>query len=155
MQKSKVQIKNQKLNDREVFVTQSNEQTITLGKEFVKKLRACNIVCLYGKLGGGKTTFAKGVALGLGIDTTVISPTFTIVREYTGKTKLYHLDFYRIEHEKEVLAIGLKDILSDKNAVVLIEWADKIPSYLPKKRWEVKFTYIDENKREILLEKLR
>lgn len=88
-------------------------------------LRPRDVVVLSGDLGAGKTTFTQGVGRGLGIDEQITSPTFTIVRSYTGRLDLYHLDVYRLSELEEVADLGLGEILDD-DAVTLIEWGDRI-----------------------------
>ena len=90
------------------------------------------LLALCGPLGAGKTHFTQGLARGLGIDpSAVTSPTFTLVNEYGGgRLPLFHFDFYRLESESEVLAIGWEEYL-DEPGVVVVEWANKFPHLLP------------------------
>lgn len=133
-----------------VFITNNFEETRKLGNDFAKILEAGNIVCLYGDLGSGKTTFVQGLAAGLGIKNRIISPTFVIVRTYDlGDKNFYHIDLYRTESEKDIEGLGIEEIINNKNNIVVIEWAEKLKSYLPKKRIGVHFFYENENKRKI------
>jgi tRNA threonylcarbamoyladenosine biosynthesis protein TsaE len=111
-----------------------------------------DVVALVGELGSGKTWFAKGLALGLGVspDTVITSPSFTFVKEYEGRYTFYHMDFYRLESLPELLSAGLEEYLHNRGVVVL-EWADRWPEILPEKRVMVKFDIIDEQRREITL----
>lgn len=85
-------------------------------------------------LGGGKTTFVRGLAAGMGSSDHVSSPTFTISREYSaGPLTLYHFDFYRL-HEPGVVAAELAEFLDDPHAVVAVEWGDVVEEVLPAKR---------------------
>lgn len=116
-------------------ITKSDDETKKLGEVFAKELRPGDIVFLYGNLGFGKTTFVKGVALGLGIKTRIISPTFTIVRQHKN---LYHIDLYRIETEKQLDDLGLHEIIEEKNSIKLIEWPEKL-QLIGNKHWKVRF----------------
>jgi tRNA threonylcarbamoyladenosine biosynthesis protein TsaE len=128
--------------------TRSAEETISLGMKFSGTLAKKDVVVLEGALGGGKTTFIKGVVKGLNIKTKVLSPSFTLVRQY-GKAEfcLYHIDLYRLK-EDEIFNIGIEDFLYSKDAVTMIEWGEKIedciPSYI-----KIVFSLLDNNVRKI------
>lgn len=108
------------------------------------------VICLIGELGTGKTVFVKGFAQALGINETITSPTFNIVKEYnSGELPLYHMDVYRLEDEKKD-SIGLTDYFT-KGGITIIEWADLITDELPEERLEIYFRFIDENTRSIVL----
>lgn len=126
------------------IITKSSEETKKLGFDFAKTLQEGDIVCLYGDLGSGKTTFVQGLAEGLGIKNKIISPTFIIVRKYDY---FYHVDLYRIESPEN---LGLIEILNDKSSIVAIEWAEKLGSLTPDKRIDIKFSHADGNTRKIL-----
>jgi tRNA threonylcarbamoyladenosine biosynthesis protein TsaE len=82
------------------------------------------------------------------------SPTYTFVREYkTGKKKLYHFDFYRVESADDLMAESLREIFDDKNAIILIEWPDRIAEFLPENRLNLNFEYLDEKTRRITVTK--
>ena len=138
-----------------VFITNNSEETKKLGRDFAKELKRGVAVCLYGDLGSGKTTFAQGLALGLGIKQRIISPTFIIVRNYRIKNhesrimNFYHIDLYRIESERDIEGLGIEEILEDSSNIVVIEWAEKLNKLLPKKRIDVRFFYKKENVRKI------
>lgn len=143
-------------NDREI-ITQNAQETATLGQELAYYLRTQNlelndqkrgqapnatVICLYGELGSGKTTFAQGFAKGLGINARLLSPTFIIVRRYNlvrFPGFLYHLDLYRLHKEEELIGLGLSEILADSNSFVLIEWAEKLGKFLPRQRVDIHF----------------
>lgn len=102
-----------------------------------------HIFCLYGDLGAGKTTFTQGFAKGLGISSRVLSPTFLISKRYATSFEhryFYHLDIYRMESEGGLESIGLAEILADIRSVIVIEWAEKLQSYLPKLRNDITFS---------------
>ena len=125
--------------DREVR-TENALETISLARQVAEECHAPTVICLYGELGSGKTTFVQGFAKALGITSRLLSPTFIIVRRYQIPKKsevLYHIDLYRTNSAKEVEGVGRAEILSDPYAYVLIEWADKLGSMMPKKRLDV------------------
>lgn len=123
------------------------------GKSFAKTLVPGDIVLLHGNLGSGKTTFAQGVAQGLGITKRIISPTFIIMRTYTlQKGNLYHVDLYRIASEKDIEGLGLLELIELGNDIFLIEWPEKIDHLLPTTRKDLFFEYIDDNRRSIVIE---
>ena len=138
------------------ILTENAQETYRLGQEFTDYLVKNNlsVLALTGDLGAGKTVFISGLAAGLGIKRRILSPTFILMREYPVERKdfpfrrLYHIDLYRIESEKDIEALGLKEIMADPVNLVAIEWAEKMRG-LPKKRVEVKFKYVDENRRKI------
>ncbi len=110
------------------------------------------LICLKGDLGEGKTTFTQGVAEALKIKESVTSPTFLIMKKYQpprGKYTLYHFDCYRVENAQEILDLGWKEINKEKNNIILVEWAEKIKSILPKDSIWIKFGFVDEKIRRI------
>ncbi len=127
--------------------TRSPNGTLALGETIMElMLPTPRTVILRGDLGAGKTTLVRGIARSLGApEDDVTSPTFTLVHEYQGRTrKLYHLDLYRLEREGELLQLGLEEMESDPNALILIEWGDKFPSVIARARGEVAVTQGDE-----------
>ncbi len=90
-----------------------------------------SILALRGVLGAGKTTLAKGIARGLGIDEEVTSPTYTIVSEYEGRLHLHHVDAYRLAGEADFIEVGGEDLLADRDGLCLVEWSERIPAALP------------------------
>jgi ATPase, YjeE family len=131
------------MNDR---ITTKNElETIEIAQNFESEKFPNMIICLEGDLGSGKTIFAKGFAQALGIDESITSPTFNIIKEYhNGEMPLFHMDVYRLDGKVDDL--GLEEFYN-KNGVVIIEWADTIRSYLPEERLDIKFKIIDEDTR--------
>lgn len=119
--------------NRQVFTTNSAEETFELAYGIGEGLSRSQIILLQGDLGAGKTVFAKGIAAGLDIDPAeVTSPTFTIVNEYQGRMKLYHLDLYRLEGVAgETEGLGLGEIMSDEKGIVLIEWPERMVGNYP------------------------
>ena len=107
----------------------NEEELIQWGQRLGTLLQAGDVLVLTGDLGAGKTTFTKGLALGLGISQMIKSPTYTIVREYEGRLPLYHLDIYRIGDDSD--SIDLDDFLFGEG-VTVIEWAELLGENLPE-----------------------
>lgn len=116
--------------------TRSAEETSALGARLAELLRAGDVVVLTGDLGTGKTVLAQGIGRGLGVREPIVSPTFTIVREYEGDLPLLHLDVYRLDHLQEAIDLGLDELL-DEGRVVVIEWGEAVGALLPVDRLEV------------------
>ncbi|MBI4260464.1 MAG: tRNA (adenosine(37)-N6)-threonylcarbamoyltransferase complex ATPase subunit type 1 TsaE [Actinobacteria bacterium] len=112
------------------------EDTRELGEAVAGFLEPGDVVVLTGDLGAGKTTFVQGAARGLGVDRGVVSPTFTLVREYVGRVPVRHVDVYRLDRVQEVIDLGLEDLLSE-DAVVFVEWGDVVAALLPEDHLEV------------------
>ncbi|MCL5095220.1 MAG: tRNA (adenosine(37)-N6)-threonylcarbamoyltransferase complex ATPase subunit type 1 TsaE [Patescibacteria group bacterium] len=132
----------------EIIFTKSAEQTQKLGEKFAQDLKSGGIICLYGDLGSGKTTFVQGLARGLGIKQRILSPTFLIVREYPN---FYHLDLYRLQKSEEIADLGFREMIENPQNVVVIEWAEKAKNLLPKERIEINFEIVNENERKITI----
>ena len=115
----------------EIWESGREEESFQLAKKLGEKAKKGEIYCLEGELGTGKTVFAKGFAKGLGIEEIVDSPTFTIVKEYQGREKLYHFDVYRIEDIEELQEIGFSEMICG-DAICLIEWASQIEEEIPE-----------------------
>ncbi len=142
------------------ILTSHAQETMDFGRQLAidvgKKKRGdgAKIVCLYGELGSGKTTFAQGFAKGLGITKRILSPTFIIVRRYElPKTKsfFYHLDLYRLQTVEEFEELGLWEIFDDPNAFVFIEWAEKLGEMLPEHRIDFQFSVLEDGIHKILM----
>lgn len=132
-----------------IFESGSAERTEEIAADLAGTFRGGEVVTLTGELGAGKTVFAKGIAKGLGIADTVVSPTFTIMQAYEGRLKLYHCDMYRIEGEGELSETGFFDALSDPRGVMVIEWPSKIEGALPKDAVNVEIERVSESGRRI------
>ena len=125
------------------ITTKSERETIELAENFEAEKIENMVICLNGDLGSGKTLFTKGFAAALGIDETITSPTFNIIKEYpNGELPLYHMDVYRLEGNID--GTGILDYF-DKGGVTIIEWADMIKDYLPEERLEITFKVASEN----------
>ncbi len=140
-------------NDVIEFVTQSAEQTTRLGRKLGTLLQPDDLVCLYGDLGAGKTAFARGVGAGWGTTLRVTSPTFTLVNEYPRADGiiLYHLDCYRLQSEADAITTGIEDIL-DARAAVMIEWPERVETFLVAERLNIYLRHSDINRRGLRLE---
>ena len=132
------------------MISRSAEETQALGYEFASTLKRGSVVSLEGSLGAGKTVFAKGIARALGITEAIVSPTFTLVQEYEGKEKLYHLDVYRISGEDEFESMGGEEFLYP-DGITLIEWAEKIKDMLPEDTIYVRIEILPDQAREITI----
>ena len=106
------------------------------------------VIGLEGELGGGKTTFIQGLAKGLGVKEKILSPTFVIMKKFNN---FYHIDCYRTQESKELLNLGFKEIISNPENIVAVEWADKIKKIMPKNTIWIKFKFIDEKIRRIVI----
>lgn len=123
--------------------THNEGETKELAKKLARRLTGGEIICLMGELGSGKTTFVQGLAEGLGIEVTIISPTFTLVREYFGRLPLFHVDAYRLNGltvDEIQEQVGLWEYM-ERGGVVVIEWADLIASTLPPERLDIIFRH--------------
>jgi tRNA threonylcarbamoyladenosine biosynthesis protein TsaE len=103
----------------------SPEQTQRLGALLGPALGPGDVILLQGGLGAGKTALTQGIARGLGVTETVNSPTFTILKEYSGRLPLYHFDLYRIEHPDELLSLGFEQYFDAGDGVCVVEWAER------------------------------
>lgn len=111
-----------------IYNSNSVENTYEIAREIATKLRGGEVILLNGDLGAGKTTFTKGLALALGVEKSITSPTFTIIKEYVGdKFELIHMDMYRLEEEDEAYELGVEEYLRD-DTIVVIEW-NKIDNF--------------------------
>jgi tRNA threonylcarbamoyladenosine biosynthesis protein TsaE len=141
--------------------SKSNQETLEIGKNIAKNLKGGDIMLLKGDLGAGKTTLTKGIAMGLGITDDIVSPTFTLMQIYpinnhppkadpSGAENLVHVDTYRLEHEEDLVDIGIEDYLGDKNTICIIEWPEKISGLLKnKKTIEITIAHVKKDEREI------
>jgi tRNA threonylcarbamoyladenosine biosynthesis protein TsaE len=112
------------------------EDTRGIGRAVAGLLRAGDVVELSGDLGAGKTAFVQGAAAGLGVGEPVTSPTFTLMREYQGTHRVYHLDVYRLDRVQDVLDLGFEELL-DAEGVLFIEWGDVVEALLPESHLRV------------------
>lgn len=121
------------------FTTASPEETIELGKKIGLRLQRGDVIAMQGTLAAGKTTITKGIALSLGVEDTITSPTFCLISEYQGKMPLYHMDVYRLDGADDFVGLGTDDMIYGEG-VSIIEWSEKIMSELPAKTILLKIT---------------
>lgn len=107
------------------IITESPGETEALGKKLGEKLRPGDVLALFGGLGAGKTTFVRGLALGLDVKDPVTSPTYTIVNEYPAKIPLFHFDMYRLSDSDELFEIGWEDYML-RGGVIAVEWSENV-----------------------------
>jgi tRNA threonylcarbamoyladenosine biosynthesis protein TsaE len=127
-------------------IIHSEKEMQALAARFAKKLRGGEVLALVGELGAGKTTFTKGLAKALGVRAVVQSPTFLLMKCYPVKKSapfdsLCHVDAYRIKSERELITIGLGELLGDPHVVTVIEWADRVKKLLPKTAVHIVFAH--------------
>lgn len=133
----------------------STEEMIEFGKEIGSNLEGGSVLELIGDVGAGKTTFTKGLALGLGVLETVQSPTFTISRVYEGDNlTLSHYDFYRL-NDYGIMKMELAENLSDTQNITVVEWGGELADILPEKHLRLIFESISEDKRLVKVREVR
>lgn len=132
------------------YITSSADETHALGRILGQSLNLGEVVAFFGDLGAGKTTFIRGLVDGVGsVDTrSVSSPTFAFLNIYNGEKMIFHFDLYRLPREEEFFAAGFDEYFKAKG-ICCIEWAEKIPKYLPSHSIRVSLTYLDEMTRQI------
>lgn len=135
------------------FLSRSEQETIRYGLSFAKTLTPGNVLALSGGLGSGKTTFVKGVALGLGLKNAdeVKSPTFVLMHHYPTKISMYHFDLYRLENENDFEGIDLEGTLNDAKAISCVEWGEKAKDLFPAGTYFFKFERVSEHVRKITI----
>ena len=134
------------------ITTHSAGETIAFGRTLTELLTPPKLVLLRGDLGAGKTTLVKGIAAGFEAaqEDDVTSPTFTLVHEYRGpRANLYHLDLYRLDTPRELETLGLDDLRSSDNSILLIEWGEKFPRLQRERDIEISFERNGETRRKI------
>src|SRR5467141_1951740 len=132
------------------MVSNSEQETYSFAKKLAESLPTPAHVLLYGELGAGKTVFAKGLADGFGVTDVdeVSSPTFTLVNQYSGSVRIYHIDLYRIE-TGALDGLGLEEIFDDPNAAVIVEWAERLGQFETPGAVRVFLSYVDDHSRKI------
>lgn len=151
---------------RKEFISTNSKQTQILGKLLAEEIRGQAVICLEGDLGAGKTTFTQGFLQGLKIKGPYTSPTFVVMKHYERKVKspvstgrqekskvkifnIYHIDAYRVNSE-DVLNLGWEEIIAGEN-IIIIEWADRIKKIIPKDAVWIKFEWLEDKKRKIII----
>ena len=145
------------------YTSNSKEETQKIASNFAKSLKGGEVLCFYGNLGTGKTTFIQSLAKALGVKENVTSPTYVLIKKYKTANKksipskkvvakniqypisniqfFYHMDAYRLGSSQEALDLGLEEIWNDPANIIAIEWADKISDILPKNKIDLCFVY--------------
>jgi len=137
---------------KDIFISNSENETLSYGKELASKLVAGDVLALVGNLGSGKTILTKGIAKGIGIVDIVNSPTFKLISEYNSTPPLYHFDFYRIKSVKEIIDFGIEYYYSN-NGVCIIEWANLFPNIIPNSaKWFIFEIEKNQNRKIIFKE---
>ena len=132
--------------------TSSPEETIAAAEKLGGLLEAGDMIAYKGGLGAGKTTFTRGLAIGMGLGDNVTSPTFALVNEYRGEDMtLYHFDMYRINSEEDLESTGFYDYDFENN-VAAVEWSENIADFLPKSTIYITIERLSELEREIIIE---
>ncbi|MBR4693739.1 MAG: tRNA (adenosine(37)-N6)-threonylcarbamoyltransferase complex ATPase subunit type 1 TsaE [Bacilli bacterium] len=130
------------------YTSRSEDDTMEIAENIESEKFPGMVICLTGELGSGKTVFVKGFARALGIQETITSPTFTLVKVYTdGEMQLNHMDVYRLDDSSEDL--GLSDYLN-QDAVTIIEWPEMIEEQLPEERLDIKIKVVDDDTRVLV-----
>lgn len=135
-------------------ITKSAKDTKKLGQKVGSSLKGGEIIALSGDLGAGKTTFVQGLAVGLGIESKIISPTFILMRQHKfSDFNFYHVDLYRLEDsvKEEVINLGLTDVWGKGNNIVVVEWAEKAKSLFPKETIWINFELLNDDERKITI----
>ncbi|MBI2108983.1 MAG: tRNA (adenosine(37)-N6)-threonylcarbamoyltransferase complex ATPase subunit type 1 TsaE [Parcubacteria group bacterium] len=142
-------------------ITHNPKETEKIAREIVAnilsdtKRKEATMLALYGDLGSGKTNFAQAAAKEFGVEETVPSPTFILLRAYdilkNDFTKFIHIDAYRLKDEGELHQIGWDDIKKDSRNIILVEWADRIEKAIPKNAIKIYFEHISEHERKITI----
>ena len=132
----------------DTLITESPAQTEAAGEALARRVPAGAVIVLSGPLGSGKTTFVRGVAVGLGIRDTVTSPSYAIIMEYGTPPRLVHIDLYRTSSDEELMLLGLEDAI-DSDALKVIEWGERAESFLPPDCVRVEIRIVDGTRRRI------
>lgn len=140
------------------FISRNEQQTFDLGVRIGRQLSGGEILLLNGPLGAGKTVLVKGIAQALEVEEEeVSSPSFTLVNPYDGRLLLYHVDLYRLpEGASAAHAVDLDELLADEDAIIVIEWAERMGKYrLPSNAWQILITGDGEAPRMISISEFR
>jgi len=154
------------------FITQNFRETKKLGKLLADELFGGEVICLYGELGAGKTTFSQGLLEGLGAQKPYTSPTFVVMKKYEVRSKkqearskkqearskkgeiktIYHLDAYRVETE-DILNLGWEEIITNPSNICIVEWAERIEKIIPERAVWIGFEWQDVKRRKLTIGK--
>ncbi len=136
----------------QTYISDSPAMTEQFAKQVAVGLKGGDVIAFHGGMGVGKTAFVRGLAEGLAVRGEVCSPTFALVHEYKGPLTLFHFDLYRIADPDDLYSTGFFDYLELPNAILAIEWSERVLSELPSHTIHITLTALDENRREIRVE---
>ncbi len=133
-------------NKKEIFITESPDETQALGEKLGKTLKQGDVIALIGDLGTGKTCLTQGIARGVGIapNEIVSSPSYILINEYNGTIPIYHIDLYRLENSKEIAELGLSEYV-EGDGICIIEWAERMADALPDTSIKIHITLGETN----------
>lgn len=140
-----------------IHLTKSEEETKKLASKILKELKMKGVICLYGPLGAGKTTFVKGIAELLNLPEMAIkSPTYTYIREYiTPDCRVYHFDLYRLEGKPLLARNMVQEVMERDPDLLIIEWPEFLESHIPESRTDIRLKVRGAGEREIEIKHLR
>ena len=139
------------------YITRSADETIELGRKLASTLKDARMIILRGALGAGKTTLVKGIAEGLhaASQDDVTSPTFNLIHEYRGREiSLFHVDLYRVDTQRELDTLGLDELFSENDNLVLLEWGEKFPRFVQERDAEIWLQRMSELERKVSVTRL-
>lgn len=128
-------------------ITDSADATFRFGERLAGSLKTGNVVAISGDLGSGKTVLVQGICSGLGVTESVTSPTFTLIQEYSGRVRVFHFDFYRLEKPSEIEDLDVNRYF-ESDGISLIEWAERAESLLPENRIDIRLERVLDNGRQ-------
>ena len=128
------------------YYTDNPERTMQIGIQLSKQMKMNEIYLLQGELGAGKTTLTQGICQGLDCNQQAASPTFTLVNQYDGNLRVYHIDLYRLENERQVIQLDLEEYY-DAGGVCLIEWPQRMGRFIPEGSKRIEVVILNENRR--------
>ncbi|MFA5184527.1 MAG: tRNA (adenosine(37)-N6)-threonylcarbamoyltransferase complex ATPase subunit type 1 TsaE [Patescibacteria group bacterium] len=135
------------------IITKNDQDTFNFGLKLGKNCQGGEVFALCGDLGAGKTKLAQGLARGLGVEERVTSPTFNILKTYlvSGSERIFcHIDAYRLRSAQDLVSLGIEELFASQQAVIVIEWADKVKKIWPLKARQIKIRALSEQRREII-----
>ena len=127
------------------------EETEAIATQMAGALASGDVLILTGELGAGKTTFARGLAKGLGVAFGVKSPSFAIHLRYPGSLPLHHLDLYRLGSPGDLVELGLEDVL-EREGVTVIEWGERLGDWIPERAVRIRFEDLGASERRIIVD---
>ncbi len=133
------------------YISHSPEETISFAKKIGALIKGGDVIAYRGGMGAGKTTFTRGLCVGMGLPDEVTSPTFALVNEYRGDIMLYHFDMYRIMGADDLETTGFYDYMG-KDSVLAVEWSENISDCLPEGTIYITLERVDDNTRKIMVD---